>query len=107
MTAESANDRYTALSEPARKTPLSVSIPSFMTCFLSYRGNIFSISPVCASKEAKKGYTLLINALVSTGELKEIEEYDVDFDHQFLETEKYDAKPSSEEESCREQWTYQ
>ena len=36
----------------------------------------------------------LINALVSTGELKEIEEYDVDFDHQFLETEKYDAKPT-------------
>ena len=29
-----------------------------------------------------------LNALVSTGELKEIEEYDVDFDHQFLETEK-------------------
>ena len=26
-------------------------------------------------------------ATVSTGELKEIEEYDVDFDHQFLETE--------------------
>ena len=34
---------------------------------------------------------LLINALVSTGGLKEVEEYDVDFDHQFLETEKYDA----------------
>ena len=41
---------------------------------------------------ADKLNTLLINALVSTGELKEIEEYDVDFDHQFLETEKYDAK---------------
>lgn len=40
---------------------------------------------------ADKLNTLLINALVSTGELKEIEEYDVDFDHQFLETEKYDA----------------
>ena len=26
--------------------------------------------------------------------MKEIEEYDVDFDHQFLETEKYDAKPT-------------
>ena len=38
--------------------------------------------------------TLLVNALVSTGELKEMEEYDVDFDHQFLETEKYDAKPT-------------
>ena len=43
---------------------------------------------------ADKLNTLLINALVSTGELKEIEEYDVDFDHQFLETEKYDAKPT-------------
>ncbi len=30
---------------------------------------------------ADKLNTLLINALVSTGELKEIEEYDVDFDH--------------------------
>ena len=43
---------------------------------------------------ADKLNTLLINALVFTGELKEIEEYDVDFDHQFLETEKYDAKPT-------------
>ena len=34
---------------------------------------------------ADKLNTLLINALVSTGELKEIEEYDVDFDHQFLD----------------------
>ena len=43
---------------------------------------------------ADKLNTLLINALVSTGELREMEEYDVDFDHQFLETEKYDAKPT-------------
>jgi hypothetical protein len=43
---------------------------------------------------ADKLNTLLINALVSTGELKEEEGYDVDFDHQFLETEKYDAKPT-------------
>ena len=43
---------------------------------------------------AYKLNTLLINALVSTGELKEVEEYDVDFDHQFIETEKYDAKPT-------------
>lgn len=41
---------------------------------------------------ADKLNTLLINALVSTGELKEIEEYDVDFDHQFLEADKYDSK---------------
>ena len=43
---------------------------------------------------ADKLNTLLINALVSTGELKEEEGYDVDFDHQFLETEKNDAKPT-------------
>ena len=29
-----------------------------------------------------------------TGQLKEGEGYDVDFDHQFIETEKYDAKPT-------------
>ena len=38
--------------------------------------------------------TLLISALVSTGELNEVETYDVDFDHQFLEAEKYDAQPT-------------
>ncbi len=38
--------------------------------------------------------TPYLNALVSTGELKEVETYDVDFDHQFLETEKYDSKPT-------------
>lgn len=37
---------------------------------------------------------LLINALLATGQLKRGESYDVDFDHQFLETEKYDAKPT-------------
>ena len=35
---------------------------------------------------------LLVNALVSTGQLVPKEEYDLDFDHEFLETEKYDAK---------------
>ena len=37
---------------------------------------------------------LLINGLLATGQLKEGESYDLDFDHQFLETEKYDAKPT-------------
>ena len=37
--------------------------------------------------------TLLLNCLLSTGQLKEGGEYDVDFDHQFIEAEKYDAKP--------------
>ena len=43
---------------------------------------------------ADKLNTLLINALLSTNRLKAGEEYDVDFDHQFIETEKYDAKPT-------------
>ena len=43
---------------------------------------------------ADKLNILLVNALISTGDLKEMEEYDVDFDHQFIETEKYDAKPT-------------
>ena len=38
--------------------------------------------------------TLLLNCLLSTGQLKEGEGYDVDFDHQFIEAEKYDAKPT-------------
>ena len=41
---------------------------------------------------ADKLNALLIKALISTGELNEVESYGVDFDHQFLETEKYDAK---------------
>ena len=36
---------------------------------------------------ADKLNTLLIKALISTGELNEVESYDVDFDHQFFETE--------------------
>ena len=32
--------------------------------------------------------TLLLNCLLSTGQLKEGEGYDVDFDHQFIEAEK-------------------
>ena len=38
--------------------------------------------------------TLLLNCLLSTGQLKGGEGYDIDFDHQFIETEKYDAKPT-------------
>ena len=36
--------------------------------------------------------TLLLNCLFASGQLKDGEMYDVDFDHQFIETEKYDAK---------------
>ena len=38
--------------------------------------------------------TLLVNALMATSQLKAGESYDMDFDHQFIETEKYDAKPT-------------
>ena len=37
---------------------------------------------------------LLIKALLATGQLKSGQEYDFDFDHQFIETEKHDAKPT-------------
>lgn len=32
--------------------------------------------------------------MFASGQLKEGEMYDGDFDHQFMETEKYDAKPT-------------
>ena len=38
--------------------------------------------------------TLLLNCQLTIGQLKEGGEYDVDFDHQFIETEKNDAKPT-------------
>ena len=38
--------------------------------------------------------TLLLNCMFASGQLKEGKMYDVDFDHQFIETEKYDAKPT-------------
>ena len=42
--------------------------------------------------KAEKLNDLLLNALLATGQLKKGGEYDFDFDHQFIETEKYDAK---------------
>ena len=41
---------------------------------------------------AEKLNTLLLEALLTTGQLTKGIEYDFDFDHQFIETEKYDAK---------------
>ncbi len=35
---------------------------------------------------------LLVNALLATGQLLPDNEYDFDFDHQFIETEKFDTK---------------
>ena len=37
---------------------------------------------------------LLVNVLFATGQLKSSREYDLDFDRQFIETEKCDAKPT-------------
>ena len=41
---------------------------------------------------APKLNALLVKALINTGQLATGESYDLDFDHQFIETEKYDAK---------------
>ena len=41
---------------------------------------------------ADKMNSLLIKSLLATGQLKSGQEYD--FDHQFIETEKHDAKPT-------------
>ena len=41
---------------------------------------------------ATKLNSLLVKALKNTGQLVAGESYDLDFDHQFIETEKYDAK---------------
>ena len=41
---------------------------------------------------ATKLNSLLVQALLSTGQLVAGASYDLDFDHQFIETEKYDAK---------------
>ena len=43
---------------------------------------------------ADKMNCLLIKALLATGQLKSGQEYNFDFDHQFIETEKHDAKPT-------------
>ncbi len=43
---------------------------------------------------ADKTNKLLVKALLATGQLKAGQEYDFDFDHQFIEAEKYDAKPT-------------
>ena len=41
---------------------------------------------------ADKLNDLLLDLLITTGQLKSGESYDLDFDHEFLETEKYDTK---------------
>ena len=49
-------------------------------------GNVYDFNT------AEKLNQLLIKLLLATGQLTEGGEYDVDFDHQFLEAEKYDSK---------------
>ena len=49
-------------------------------------GNVYDFNT------AEKLNQLLIKLLLTTGQLAEGGEYDVDFDHQFLEAEKYDSK---------------
>ena len=80
--------------------------PSLRTCSsdtILRAINELTIDNITYTSDTGKGYdfntadklnTLLINALLGTGRLHAGEEYDVDFDHQFIETEKYDAKPT-------------
>lgn len=60
--------------------------------------NITYTSPVSGKSydfnTANKMNDLLVRSLISTGELRNVQKYDLDFDHQFIATEKYDAKPT-------------
>ena len=58
--------------------------------------NITYTSPVSGKSydfnTSDKMNELLLNSLISTGELRKGQRYDLDFDHQFIATEKYYAK---------------
>ena len=54
--------------------------------YVSDQGRPYGFNP------AEKLNALLLNALLETGQLMEDGEYDLDFDHLFIETEKYDSK---------------
>jgi len=56
------------------------------TVYASDTGKIYDFNP------ATKLNDLLVKALLSTSQLVPGGSYDLDFDHQFIETEKYDAK---------------
>ena len=58
------------------------------TTYQSASGRVYDFNT------ADKMNRLLVNALLATGQLKAGQEYDFGFDHQFIETEKYDAKPT-------------
>mgnify|MGYP007056225260 CR=1 FL=1 len=56
------------------------------TTYTSDTGKSYEFNP------AAKLNSLLVKALLSTGQLVAGASYDLDFDHQFIETEKHDAK---------------
>lgn len=56
------------------------------TTYVSDSGNSYDFNT------AEKLNNLLLQGLIDTGQLVKGGEYDLDFDHQFIETEKYDAK---------------
>ena len=60
--------------------------------------NITYTSPISGKSydfnTSDKMNELLVKSLISTAELYKGQKYDLDFDHQFIETEKYDAKPT-------------
>lgn len=81
------------LSRPNTKVPSSDTIlkgiSELATDNIEYsssKNNAYSFNP------ATKLNDLMVKLLLETGQLKKNQAYDVDFDHQFIETEKYDAK---------------
>ena len=77
---------------------VSSSIPSHLQCghhITRYRGTNFENTTYQSASDrvydfntADKMNSLLVNALLATGQLKAGQEYDFDFEHQFIETEK-------------------
>ena len=75
----------------------------FLWRLMHRRCHLSSDVPSLASSDTGKTYnfstadklnTLLLNCLLSTGQLKEGKGYDIDFDHQFIGAKKFDAKPT-------------
>ena len=56
------------------------------TTYTSDTGKVYDFNT------ATKLNSLLVKVLMNTGQLVAVASYDLDFDHQFIETEKYDAK---------------
>lgn len=60
--------------------------------FREYKSRTSDNGKTYEFNKAEKLNTLLLEALLTTGQLTKGIEYDFDFDHQFIEAEKYDAK---------------